>query len=118
MAQTGSTSSETLTCEIVASHTTLTLGQLCRSAGVHAEWITLLVEEGVIEPEPRQTQWIFSSVQLPRVHSAARLQRDLGLDMSGIALALELMDEISDLRRRIDALEERLPPAAQKGPAT
>lgn len=117
MADRSNTGADAIPCEVVTSHTTLTLGQLCRSAGVHAEWVTLLVEEGVIEPEPRQARWVFSSVYLPRVHSAARLQRDLGLDMPGIALALELMDEIGELRRRLDALEERIPPA-QKGPAT
>ncbi len=108
------THSKTLVCEIVETHTTLTLGQLCRSAGVHAEWITLLVDEGVIEPEPQQARWMFASHHLPRVHTAARLQRDLGLDMAGIALALELMDEIGYLRRRIDALEERSTPVTDK----
>jgi len=107
--------SETLFCEIVETHTTLTLGQLCRSAGVHAEWITLLVDEGVIEPEPQQARWVFASHHLPRVHTAARLQRDLGLDVAGVALALELMDEIGYLRRRIEALEERTPASVDNG---
>ena len=102
-------SAETIVCEIVEEHTTITLGQLCRSAGVHAEWITLLVEEGVIEPERSDPHWQFAAEQLSRVHTAARLQRDLGVNMAGAALALELMDEINGLRARLDALAERAP---------
>ncbi|MGB7757502.1 MAG: chaperone modulator CbpM [Salinisphaera sp.] len=92
----------TLTCEIVEHSETLTLAQLCRSCGVHAEWVTLLVEHGVLEPvAPRERQWRFATAHLPRVHTARRLARDLDLNASGIALALELMDEIRTLRSRL-----------------
>lgn len=100
-------SRETVTCQIVDEHSTLTLGQLCRSCGVHAEWVMLLVEEGVLEPEHDRERWAFPALQLPRVHTALRLQRDLDLNVSGVALALELMDEIRILRSRLDALAER-----------
>lgn len=96
-------------CQIVDERSTVTLAELCRSCDVQVEWISLLVEEGVLEPVPDTTRahWQFARTQLPRVHTAARLQRDLGLNVSGIALALELMDEIRDLRTRLDALGER-----------
>ena len=96
----------TLTCEIVEYGETLTLAQLCRSCGVHAEWVSLLVEHGVLEPvAPRERQWRFAATQLSRVHIARRLARDLDLNASGIALALELMDEVRLLRTRLDAYE-------------
>lgn len=100
-------SEETLVCQIIDEHATLTLGELCRSCGVPAEWVARLVEEGVLEPTSGSlsTRWEFSVHYLPRVHRAARLEHDLGLNMSGIALALELMDEIRSLRRRLDALD-------------
>lgn len=91
-----------LSCEIVDYRETLTLGQLCRSCGVHAEWVTLLVEEGVLEPvSSGQRQWRFAAAHLPRVHAARRLANDLGLNASGIALALQLMDEVRELRARL-----------------
>lgn len=96
----------TLTCEIVEHGETLTLAQLCRSCGVHAEWVALLVEQGVLEPvAPGERQWRFATAHLPRVHTARRLARDLDLNASGIALALELMDEIRSLRSRLAAQE-------------
>lgn len=101
------TPKETLVCQIIDEHTTVTMGQLCRSCGVHAEWVTVLVEQGVIEPTyGKGTQgWQFAATQLPRVHTAARLERDLGLNASGIALAIELMDEIRDLRQRLGTFD-------------
>ncbi|WP_423822644.1 chaperone modulator CbpM [Salinisphaera sp. SPP-AMP-43] len=93
-------------CEIVEHSETMTLGQICRSCGVHAEWVTLLVEEGILEPiAPQERQWRFAAAHLPRVHTARRLAQDLGLNTSGIALALELMDEIRELRGRLEAQE-------------
>jgi len=39
------------------------------------------------------------------VRTAARLRRDLELDAAGIALALELLDEIDLLRARLRSLD-------------
>lgn len=105
------TSNDAFICEVVETHSTVTLGQLCRSCGVHAEWVASLVDEGVIEPtrgaQHDYSRWEFAATYLPRVHAAAHLHRDLGVNISGLALALELMDEIQDLRARLDALAER-----------
>ena len=79
----------------------LSLGELCRVCGVHAEWVLMLVEQGVLEPcggEPRR--WRFSSTSPQRVRRAMRLHRDLGLDDTGLALALDLLDEIARLQGR------------------
>ena len=61
-----------------------------------------LVEEGVIEPRgPGRPQWRFAATTVVRVEKARRLQNDLGVNLPGVALALQLLD-------RIDALESRL----------
>ncbi|MAM56690.1 MAG: MerR family transcriptional regulator [Salinicola sp.] len=79
----------------------LTLGELCRTCTVHAEWVIELVDEGVIVPHGRRReQWRFYGASLHRVRVVQRLQRDLGVNLAGAALALELMDEVARLRRR------------------
>ncbi|OLO05617.1 MULTISPECIES: chaperone modulator CbpM [Salinicola] len=79
----------------------LTLGELCRTCTVHAEWVIELVDEGVIVPDGRRReQWRFYGASLHRVRVVQRLQRDLGVNLAGAALALELMDEVARLRRR------------------
>jgi chaperone modulatory protein CbpM len=80
----------------------ITLAELTRTCGVHAEWVIELVEEGVLEPlGPGGPQWRFASTSIVRIEKARRLQRDLGVNLPGVALALQLLD-------RIDALEARL----------
>ena len=80
----------------------LTLGQLCRACGVHADWVISLVEEGIIEPNGKEISlWRFSGANLMRVRLALRLQRDLGVNIAGIGLALDLMEELENLRQQI-----------------
>jgi len=89
----------------VIEEDSLTLGQLCRACGVHADWIISLVEEGIIEPQGEDIRlWRFSGASLVRARSALRLQRDLGVNLAGIALALDLIDELESLRAHIKTL--------------
>ncbi|CAA9889196.1 MerR family transcriptional regulator [Candidatus Methylobacter favarea] len=92
---------------VVIEEGDLTLGQLCRSCDVSADWVISLVEESIVEPEGEDLQvWRFSGTSVRRVRSALRLQRELGVNLSGIALALDLMDEIESLRAQIKMLGE------------
>ena len=80
----------------------LTLEQLCCACDVQAEWIISLVEESIIEPQGDMIEnWRFSGSSLRRVRSALRLQRDLGVNLAGIALALDLLEEIENLRLQV-----------------
>ena len=45
------------------------------------------------------TEWRFSGAQLRRARIALRLERDLGVNAAGVALALELLEELEQLRR-------------------
>jgi len=78
----------------------LTLGELCRHCQVEADFVVELIHEGVIDPiTPSGPRWTFRGHCLTRLNRARRLQRDLGLNLAGIALALELLDE----RERLQA---------------
>lgn len=84
----------------------LTIEQICQASGAHAEWIMSLVEESIIEPYPftqsESAEWRFSGASLARVRRALRLERDLGINLAGIALALDLMEELDTLRARLN----------------
>jgi len=96
-----------LTGIVVEDTTEFTLGELSRACGMPAEWILTLVEEGVIEPVGTdQSHWRFHGHCLRRVRIVQRLQSDLGINLAGAALALELLEEVEALRRRIAALEK------------
>lgn len=85
----------------------LTLAELCRYCGVHAELILEMVDEGVVQPEgtaPRE--WRFPGATVIRVQRTVRLTRDLGINLPGAALALDLIDELSYYRRRYGQVTE------------
>ena len=90
---------------ILDEQTELTLAELSRACAAQAQFIIELVEEGVLDPaggEP--THWRFTGVHMRRARIAVRLQRDLGLNLAGAALALQLLDEVEALRLRLRAL--------------
>jgi chaperone modulatory protein CbpM len=87
----------------------LTLEELCHACSMQSDWIVTLVEEGVLEPRGQsQSSWRFTGAQLRSALTIVRLQRDLGVNLAGAALALELLDEIETLRRRLTARDEPL----------
>ncbi len=98
---------ETYVCtgHIVEEEVELTLGELSRACSVNAEWLLSLVEEGILDPVRREPHWAFGGASLRRALTVHRLQRDLGVNLAGAALALELLDEIDTLRARLAALE-------------
>ena len=83
----------------------LTLEQLCEACNVSVEWIHSLIEESIIEPQGQDIRlWRFSGASLVRVRSAFRLQHDLGVNLAGIALALDLISELNSLRDHLKML--------------
>jgi chaperone modulatory protein CbpM len=84
----------------------LSLDELCRACRVHSDWILELVDEGILEPQGREHgNWRFASNSLQRVQTVWRLQHDLGINLAGAALALDLMEEIEGLRARLGRFE-------------
>jgi len=93
---------------LLDSKSLLTLGELSRCCGVHAEFIVEMVEEGILDPVDEDPPGLrFSGPSLLRVNRVLRLQRDLGVNLAGIALVLELMDQIDYLHSQINLLRPR-----------
>jgi len=85
-----------------------TLSDLSQACCVHSEWIITLIDEGILDPSGGRNaaDWRFSGDHLKRIRTVQRLQQDLGVNLAGSALALELLDEIDTLRARLKALED------------
>lgn len=87
--------------QVLEEHDLVSIDDLCRSCTVEVETITLLVEEGILDPVgSRVEQWRFTVTSLRRVKTAIHLQRDLGVNLAGAALALDLLDRIARLESR------------------
>jgi chaperone modulatory protein CbpM len=94
-----------LTGKILEDETRISLRQLCDSCAVCPEYIIQLVDEGFIEPcGIEKSHWYFSGIAIKRVLRAKRLQQDLGINFAGVALAIELIEEIEYLRAKLRGL--------------
>lgn len=88
----------------------LTLLDICHAAGAPAETIVEFVEYGIIEPNKgkKPENWQFTAYSLKRTRIATRLQRDLQINLAGLGLAMDLLEEVQALRRKIDFYQHHL----------
>ena len=97
----------TITGVLLDEQVFYSLREVCHVCGSQSEWVVELVEQGILQPTgAAREDWRFPGNSLHTAMRAHRLQRDLGLNLAGVALALELLDEIEALRSRIGALED------------
>ncbi|HJS92014.1 MAG TPA: chaperone modulator CbpM [Steroidobacteraceae bacterium] len=84
----------------------LAASEICRLCRLELGVVIELAELGVISPRGyAPEQWQLPAAALPRLAVAGRLMRDLGINVSGAALALELLEAQRDLERQIRRLE-------------
>ncbi len=78
----------------------VSLRELCDMCDVNAELIVEMVSEGIAAPEGSEPhRWRFTGASIQRIQIAIRLQRDLKVNLAGAALALDLLEELAELRR-------------------
>jgi chaperone modulatory protein CbpM len=95
-----------LTGVLLDDSSLVTMGELCQSCDVTSETIVEMVEYGILEPRgDSPPQWCFQAASLRRVATAQRLQRDLGVNLAGVALALDLLERIEWLEACLRRLE-------------
>jgi chaperone modulatory protein CbpM len=98
-----------LSAIIIDEQNALTLSELSRACAVQTGYIIELVDEGLLTPEVAEEhepqRWRFTGTQMRRARVALRLQHDLGVNLAGVALALQLLDEVEMLRTRLDTLD-------------
>jgi len=87
---------------VLDENTSCTLQELCEFCGQNEELIIEMINEGLIVPAGSSPhQWRFGFRDVSRVQTAHRLIRDLHVNMAGAALALDLLEELEELRRKV-----------------
>ena len=77
----------------------LSLMELCSACGADEDQILAWVDIGALIPLGQMPQdWRFAGDSLRRARLAHRLAQDLEINAPGVALALDLLDEIALLR--------------------
>lgn len=85
-----------LTGHIVEEVERLDVDQLCSLCRIERAQLLALVEEGVVASVDAGI-----GVDRRRLRLAVRLQQDLGINPAGAALAIELLERIAELERRL-----------------
>ena len=89
--------------EVLDEQTILTLAELCHACSVEGEYIEAMIEHGILEPLSEQRpHYCFSVTSLRRTRVTVNLQRDLGVNLPGAALALDLLERIAELDARLE----------------
>jgi DNA-binding transcriptional MerR regulator len=92
----------------------LTIEEVSHATGLHPRLIAAFVEFGLVEPaasgEPRADPESarFSAEAVERLRRIARLRHDLGVNLAGVAVILEMRDRMEELQREVEHLRRRL----------
>lgn len=81
------------------------LGTLARLAGVHPTLVSNYIRLGLLDPvvgEGRgEHEWRFDDSSLHILRRIQRLRSELGININGVAVVLELLRQINDLQREL-----------------
>jgi chaperone modulatory protein CbpM len=87
----------------------LDMAEFCEATDLSDVYVIEIVEHGILEPQgtaPRD--WLFNDYELAVAKRAAKLRRELELEWEGVALALDLLEEVQQLRAENRMLKQRL----------
>ena len=87
----------------------LDLDELCSICHVTPDFVMELIEYGAIEPKDSSLAkhaWHFDAREVRIVHTAVRLHYDLDVNHAGIALAVDLLKQIEEMREQLGLLEK------------
>jgi chaperone modulatory protein CbpM len=95
-----------LEARLLGENDWIAVTDVCQLCLIDMPAIVELVELGVVVSRgPTPAEWSVPAASLPRLRVAGRLMRDLGVNVTGAALAVELLEARGDLERQIRRLE-------------
>lgn len=87
----------------------LTLEELARASGTHPELIEYYVEFGLIEPVEVLGRCLFFGLEMvAKLGMIERLRSDMGVNLPGVAIILDLTDKVRRLQNELEWLKEKI----------
>lgn len=96
----------TIAALLVDETTTVTWIEVCQQYGITEQDLQDMMEYGLLgETDLGVQEAVVDAKNLKRIASACRLQQDLGLNLPGVILVLELLDELEYVRNELAILQ-------------
>lgn len=95
----------------VARDDGITLEELALGGRLHPDLVARFVAYGLIEPiDPAARPPRFEPAAARRLRTICRLRSEMGINLAGIAVVLDLVDRVQALQRELDRLRGAAPP--------
>ena len=92
---------------LIEETTTTSFIEVCHKYNIPEELLAEMIEEGLFPNQPRTAEQLaLDQKALRRLESAFRLHRDLNINLPGVALVLDLLDEMEQLRNELAILHK------------
>ena len=97
---------QVLEAHLIGEGDWIAASEICQLCRLDLEAVMELASLGVVAPrESVPGQWQVPAAALPRLRVVGRLMHDLGVNVSGAALAVELLEAQRELESRLRHLE-------------
>lgn len=93
---------EIILYETTTEEALLTLDELCRFASLNEELVNAFFLSGLIDPLEEEPELRFDPNVIARIRKIERLRHDLGVNLAGIGVILDLLDKITELENEVD----------------
>ena len=99
------------TCALIVwrtGHSLLTLEELASAAGLSPELVDVFVRYQLVEPAVNTGPYpLFHTSTVDRLQRILRLRQDLGVNLSAVAVILEMIERIEELQTELRLLRSR-----------
>lgn len=98
------------TAVIIDDQVTYTIVEVCQLLNIPERILDEMEAHGLFQRvvSEQHHEPVIASQSIQRIEVACRIQRDLGVNLPGAVLALELLDELNELRGQLALLERQI----------
>ncbi len=94
-----------LTGVLIEETTTFTFIEVCEKYHIPQQLLEEMIVQGLFTCQTTdQEELSLNQKELNRIESAFRLHRDLGVNLPGVAVVLDLLDEMEQMRNELEVL--------------
>lgn len=91
------------------------IGVVAKMYNIHPQTLRLYEREGLLRPErTKRNTRLYSEEDLQRLETILNLTRDMGVNLAGVEVILNLLDRIEEMKRQVNLLLQYLQDELQK----